>query len=241
MIWMKNLIQKIKDSDIGVWLSVAAVVGYGIYYIYGTSFNQYYGLPKNFLELKMENLAFVIVLVVFAIGFLFVIPEYSRLIFETFPFLSVRKKKIKTFFENLSLIFFLIPLGMYLFGLLKPIELIPFLILIVVVVKFDIPSPKLAIGLCILIVGGWIIMYGSNSAAEKEDYLIMESTNDQNFVVINTYKDKFIIAPVNLEKKEITPKFQFIEIKSDIDDKVEFSLVHTGKLKVKKVTGENDK
>ncbi|MCK2017935.1 hypothetical protein [Peribacillus frigoritolerans] len=52
---MKNLIQKIKDSDIGVWLSVAAVVGYGIYYIYGTSFNQYYGLPKNFLELKMEN------------------------------------------------------------------------------------------------------------------------------------------------------------------------------------------
>ena len=82
------------------------------------------------------------------------------------------------------------------------------------------------------------VMLGSKVAAEKEDYLIMESTNDQNFVVINTYKDKFIIAPVNLEKKEITPKFQFIDMKSDKDNKVEFTLVNTGKLKVKKVTGE---
>ncbi|MFJ7856233.1 hypothetical protein ACIQX3_26375 [Peribacillus frigoritolerans] len=100
------------------------------------------------------------------------------------------------------------------------------------------PASKWTMVLCIYSVVGLSTMVGTNSAAEKEDYLIMSSTNNKNYVVIKTFQDKFIIVPVNLKRKEITPKFQFIEIKSDKDNKVEFTLVHTGKLKVKKVTGE---
>ena len=93
---MKNLIQKLNDSDIGVWLSVVSVVCYSLYYIYATSFNQYYGLPRDFVELKVENVAVVIVLGVFIMSIFWVIPkiyrQVCRFIFEKSPSLNTRKK-----------------------------------------------------------------------------------------------------------------------------------------------------
>lgn len=242
VIWMKNIKQKINDSDIGVWLSVVSVVCFGSYYIYATSFNQYYGLPNNLVELTIENVAAVIVFGVFIMSIFFVIPESyrqgCRLIFEKFPSLNSRKKKfIKVLVLLIALIIATI-LVLPILGL-EITQLIIGVLFIAIFMSNDKQSPrKWIIVLCIYLVVGLFVMFGSNSAADKEDYLILNSTNDQNYVVIKTFQDKFIIAPVNLQKKEITPKFQFIEIMSDKDNKVEFTLVHTGKLKVKKVTRE---
>ena len=95
---MRIIKQKINDSDIGIWLTVAAVVGYSSYYIYATSFNQYYGLPRDFVELKIENVAVVIVRGVFIMSIFLVIPEsyrqICRFIFEKCPSLNARKKSL---------------------------------------------------------------------------------------------------------------------------------------------------
>jgi hypothetical protein len=242
VIWMKNIKQKLIDSDIGVWLSIISIVCYGSYYAYATSFNQYYGLPRNFVELKIENVVTVIVIGVFIMGIFFVIPESFRqvckLIFEEFPSLNDRIKRFIKFLVLLFALFIATILVLPTFDLEITLLIIGGLFITISLPNDKQLPPKWIIVLCIYLVAGLFVMFGSNSAADKEDYLIMNSTNDQKYVIINTFQDKFIIAPVSLEKKEIIPKFQFIEIKSDKDNKVEFTLVHTGKLKVKKVTGE---
>ncbi|MEW5594313.1 hypothetical protein ABGT24_12420 [Peribacillus frigoritolerans] len=237
---MEDIKQKFLNSEVGVWLSVVSVVFYASYYIYATSFNQYYGLPSNLIELKIENVAVVIAYGLFIISIFFVIPKSyrraCRLIFEKFPSLNTRKK------DSIKIIVLLIALYICkilifpLFGF-EITRLILLGMILVLLANNKQSASKWIMMLCIYSVALSII-FGTNSAAEKEDYLIMSSTNNKNYVVIKTFQDKFIIAPVNLKRKEITPKFQFIEIKSDKDNKVEFTLVHTGKLKVKKVMGE---
>ncbi|MFE5430609.1 hypothetical protein [Peribacillus simplex] len=230
----------INISDIGVLFSAAAVVGYGIYYVYATSYNQYYELPMNFVELKMENLAFVVVLTVLAMGFLLVIPEYCMFIFENNPHLNAKKEMFKKVL-GIPIALIITIVGMLsLFCLELPqysLEMTFLIIFLFVTIYWRLDKklpPRLTISLCILLVGGFSIMLGSFSAAEKDSYLIMDSEIDQNFVVINTFQDKFIIAPVDLHKKEIIPRFQFI----DMNSKEEYELVHTGKLKVKKMKAE---
>ncbi|MED3984280.1 hypothetical protein P4646_09535 [Peribacillus simplex] len=197
---MKFIKQKINNSDIGVWLSVAAAVGYGLYYVYTTSFNQYYGLPKDFVELKLENLAFVIVLVVLTMSLLLVISELYKLtcrfIFETFPYLNGREKNIKKFLAIVFLFFFIIVSALYLFGLIGNLEMTSLIILIAIFWRIDKFSLMLTILVCILMRGFLSIQLGDYSVAEKEEYLIIDSKNDQKFVVINSFQDKFIIAPV---------------------------------------------
>ncbi|MFH0068418.1 hypothetical protein [Peribacillus sp. NPDC056705] len=238
---MENIKQKLFNSDVGVWLGVVSVVCYASYYIYATSFNQYYGLPSNLVELKIENVAIVIAYGIFIISIFFVIPESyrraCRLIFKKFPSLNTRKKDSIKLIVLLIALFICTILVFPLFGF-EITQLIILGIILVLLSSNKQPASKWTMVLCIYSVVGLSTMFGTNSAAEKEDYLIMSSTKNKNYIVIKTYQDKFIIAPVNLKRKEITPKFQFIEIKSDKDNKVEFTLVHTGKLKVKKVTGE---
>jgi hypothetical protein len=52
-------------------------------------------------------------------------------------------------------------------------------------------------------------------------------------VVLDNYKDYLIIAPLDFNKKTITPAFQFIKQKEDADQYLSFKLIETGKLKVK--------
>ncbi|MFD6441635.1 hypothetical protein ACFWDG_17910 [Peribacillus sp. NPDC060186] len=237
---MENIKQKLFNSDVGVWLGVVSVVCYASYYIYATSFNQYYGLPSNLVEFKIENVAVLITYGLFIISILFVIPESyrraCRLIFNKFPYLNTRKKDSIKLIVLFIALFICTILVFPLFGF-EITRLLILGIFLVLLSNKKQSASKWIMMLCIYSVG-LSIMFGTYSAAEKEDYLIMISTNNKNYVVIKPFQDKFIIAPVNMKTKEITPKFQFIEIKSDKDNKVEFTLVHTGKLKVKKATGE---
>ena len=52
-------------------------------------------------------------------------------------------------------------------------------------------------------------------------------------VVLTTYDDKFIVAPVNLKTKEITPTFSFLPMETDKGGKRQLQKVKTGSLIVK--------
>jgi hypothetical protein len=226
---------KLNELDVPVWLSIATVVGYGLYYIKAVTFNMYYRLPVNFIELKIENLASVIVFVVLAMSILLSLPELSKFTIENSTYLNSRKQTIKKLLGILLAILMLTISTLYLFNVIGQLPVILILIFIGILLRFDNMPPFLVI-LFFIIVGGFLsIKAGEYSSAEKENYLIMEVKNGEDYAVIKTYKDMFIVAPVDLKKGIITPKFQFIDMKSEKDNEFELVLMETGQLKVKSI------
>jgi len=64
-------------------------------------------------------------------------------------------------------------------------------------------------------------------------YIIKENKSTYS-VVLTTYKDNFIVAPVDLDKKVIIPKFSFIKIETEKDGKGQLEKIETGRLTVDK-------
>ena len=65
------------------------------------------------------------------------------------------------------------------------------------------------------IIGGSLvsmIMFGEFKASYSKEYTVIQQEN-HFFVAITSYKDSLIIAPLDLEKESITPKFKTIEMK----------------------------
>jgi hypothetical protein len=75
-------------------------------------------------------------------------------------------------------------------------------------------------------------LLGEGNAYREKDYLILENTS--TYVVIDQFKENFIIAPVDLKTKTITPKFEIVDLKSDkVKLSIEAMFISDG-LKVKK-------
>lgn len=75
-----------------------------------------------------------------------------------------------------------------------------------------------------------IIGYGK--ASKEENYLIIKEPTP--YVVIDNDKDNLIIAPIDLKTQTVTPKYQIIEPKSDMENPLVFEAMRfDGGLKVK--------
>ncbi|PGQ86043.1 hypothetical protein COC52_27000 [Priestia megaterium] len=76
---------------------------------------------------------------------------------------------------------------------------------------------------------------GETVAKKKEVYLVI-ANNDSHFVVIAENSDYLLIAPVELDKKVITPHYSIIEGKSQLNKLVKLeAMKFNGGLKVKRV------
>lgn len=76
---------------------------------------------------------------------------------------------------------------------------------------------------------------GETVAKKKEEYLVM-ANNDSHFVVIAENSNYLLIAPVELDKKVITPHYSIIEGKSKLNKLVKLeAMKFNGGLKVKRV------
>jgi hypothetical protein len=70
--------------------------------------------------------------------------------------------------------------------------------------------------------------------AENEDTYQLTLINGEMNVLLGTFKDSMIIAPVDLASEEISPEFRFIKQRDDdISKIIKFETVMTGPLKVK--------
>ncbi|RAS75608.1 hypothetical protein [Priestia endophytica] len=81
-----------------------------------------------------------------------------------------------------------------------------------------------------------LILYGhgKTEAAQEEDYLIIENKSVDLAVIIQG-GDNLLVAPVDLNRKIITPNFRVIEAKSTLDKQMVFKSVHIKNgLKLKK-------
>lgn len=242
---MKFLKDIFSNSDIGVWLSLGAFVGYGIYYAFAVNFNKYYNLSFKYIDFNLQSFAFTVLIVTMLVIILFAIIETPLFFKKLFPSFHIKNEKTRFIIQvSLSLIvWIMILVGSVLESLNFNYFTMPWLYWIQVIgysgligiVCYCLKSFR-SISMLLSIVGYFILlafMTGSFFAINKSDYLVLNGINNQQYVVINTYEDQFIIAPVNLKKKLITPKFQFIEMKSEENKKVELNLMHTGKLEVK--------
>ncbi|MFJ5750439.1 hypothetical protein ACIP97_17970 [Peribacillus frigoritolerans] len=67
-------------------------------------------------------------------------------------------------------------------------------------------------GLVVICVILGIDKLGETMTAKKEDYMVIRQ-EEKLFVAVTSYKDSIILAPLDLEKESITPKFKAIEMK----------------------------
>lgn len=74
-----------------------------------------------------------------------------------------------------------------------------------------------------------IKLKGWTDASKVTTYMVIVQNNEK-YVVIDTFKDSFVVAQYDQNTRKITPKYKFIEVKSVNKDALE--LTNTGKLKV---------
>ena len=78
-------------------------------------------------------------------------------------------------------------------------------------------------------------IYGKSAASHPENYLVIENKTE-DLVVIDHTKDKLLVAPVDINKKIITPRYEVIESKSTKDEPLILEpKIFKGGLKVKKL------
>ncbi|MBD1221893.1 hypothetical protein [Virgibacillus halodenitrificans] len=97
------------------------------------------------------------------------------------------------------------------------------------------PSFKV-FSLVVIFLGGYYIasLLGLSQAKHKEEFLIYKTNDKEEFIVIDNIGDKFITAPVDLSKKEISKKYQMIDQKSNLKSPLIFEKVKVeGGVKVK--------
>lgn len=238
---MKFLKDKFLTSDLGILLSLGTVFGYGLYYINELGFNEYYGLPSNYISFNLSDLALCIIVTCTIMIYIYFSYETLKYIFSDFIFLFLNHKTVKYTLGTISVlltIFFwfgfdILGIGarhftphqqMFLFLLTCLFNLYFFWAVF--------KNHSVIVVLCIHIVfAGFIAKeVGIYRAKIKDHYLIIDK-KDKYYAVINNYNNKFIIAPVDLDKGIISSKFQFIEMKSDNDSKLELIFMNTGKLR----------
>ncbi|SFT04198.1 hypothetical protein [Marininema halotolerans] len=91
------------------------------------------------------------------------------------------------------------------------------------------------ITIIIFLIGSFISNMGYRDSQDKNYYRFIQLKDEKEknlFVILGSYKDSFIVAPVNLINKRITPSFQLVDI--DTKKQLKIYTKHVGKLKVRK-------
>lgn len=232
---MNFLKDKFVNSDFGVFISLGTFLGYVLYFVNSRSFNSYYNVPSRFLDFSLQNIvshAFTVgffVLLTYAtrsllvdndlfelieikivMGLLFTVPfAMAGISFYNFFDWSFLTESQEYWITTISF-----AMGIWIFLYLKDyLQLVSIILIFIFAIAI---ATKM----------------GEHEAITKEEYIIFEKNNKDKYIVVNNYKDMLIIEPVNLETKVISPSFEFIEVKSDKDNKIKFKVIHTGRLKV---------
>ncbi|OZT10637.1 hypothetical protein CHN50_20945 [Priestia aryabhattai] len=236
---MNFLKEKLMASDLGILLTLGTAIGYAIYYSNESSFNQYYGLPSNYVSFSLPDLVLCITVVCIILFLIFLFYGTIFIMSEGLIPLVIKQKNVKYSFMFLGFvvgsanILYVLSHSTYLTQNQELILSISANISYIFMLWYIFKSFSLPL---VLILACMFFVFiakdaGYYRAVNKDSYLVMEKQK-QDYVVINNYGDKFIIAPVDLKRRVISSKFQFIEMKSEKDNKIELSPMHTGKLKV---------
>ena len=256
---MKSLKDLFSTIDLAFIGTIAVAYAYGLFYCFSMGTYKVYGLPTYFIELDKNaltaNILFIVLMIVMLFFVWFTTNELANKGHlqnkSPQPIQDLNSIKVVPIKRKISYIIALILLVIFGLSFFKSIanvfidfsieRLIMFILMPVVlsllfslILRFKLYLYPI-IGLFLLTFVG-SFLFGEMLAQERENYFIIHQGNHKEYVVLRKFQQQFIIAPVDLKKKTITPKFQLIDIKSEQDKKVEWELVHTGRLEVKNST-----
>lgn len=177
--------KKLSKIDAGIVILILPAISYGMAYLFIRGHIKYYKLPGMFIDLNVNTITPI----------LFVFFLLSLIVFvlwgSIFSLLKIVPIKIKKLFRMRPSV---TPLE-------KSLDFIFSLFFFVFLV--------------FLLIEGIEDLGKFDASLEKEFMVIKQKEHQEEklFVGVTFYKDSIIIAPLNLEKESITPKFKAIELK----------------------------
>ncbi|MFE0301206.1 hypothetical protein [Priestia megaterium] len=247
------------NIDIAIIITLLTVLSYTVVYIYNLSKYHYYHIPLDLIDINLKNVVWVlfVVLIISAALYSLSIKIMSHKFFEEYYSNVLLRRKFYKFFRLITIISLIlivmdksdteffhkhISFPDQIFYLVMGILYIYLFISLTAMLKKHIENNNLSNNrLNRIYFGGLLVSFlsipyflGGLVPIYFESHYIINDNSPS--VVLGTYKDKFIVAPVDLDKKVITPKFSFIKIETDKSGKLQVEPVETGRLIVKKTS-----
>jgi len=233
---VKSIKDLISTLDLAVLITVLTACAYGLVFSYLWGFYSHYRIPTMFIELGIKDITGAAVFTTLIIVLIFFMVMHTTGLFKENGGGEKRLRLYIFYFSSMLIIGTIVALTVY--GLPVKQVLFPSLLLLAVLLVFMMINSKIYMYpsvVLVLIALGVAFLYGGMRGESTTEYLILNQGEKHPFVVLRTYQEQLLIAPVDLKKKIITPEYQLIEMKSDKENKVKLIVVHTGKLKVKKI------
>lgn len=238
---MKFLKDKLVNSDLGILISLGSALGYGLYFSNQAGFNSYYSLPSEYISFSVPKLALCLTIVYSLIAMFLLYSGSISIATKQLGSSIFNKRNI-----NRVLMGFVFSIGLSCWvykilnfsGSTSKISVIASLVVSICCIYMFwnlLKNRSMILVLISVSVFSVAIAHdiGRLQAIGKDSYLALKQ-GKQDFVVLNTYDNKFIISPYDSKKRIIKSEYQFIEMKSEKNNKLVLSLVHTGSLKVEK-------
>jgi hypothetical protein len=176
---------RLSKIDSTIIIAILTVLLYGIACAYQVSYKGYYKLPAMFIELNINTITPTLMTVFIYFASICALGYAMKFFFLAFLTTFIPSRFIDKFTQSEFIKF------------MRPTinEMLPFLLSLLLVFMF---------------LGA--IYKGDEEASGKKEYMVIKQT-DGLYVEVSSYKDLIVIAPLDLKKESMVPKFKTIEMK----------------------------
>ncbi|MCI2257234.1 hypothetical protein L2D08_23260 [Domibacillus sp. PGB-M46] len=217
--------EKFSKIDAAIIVVVLTAFSYAITYIYQMGYQDYYNLPKEFIDLNKNTITppLIGVFLVLIISFIFWKNTKAQflLFIETLKVMENDRAQITIevlrMFKNFRR--YLQDFGYLLFKQLFQMTL-RLVVLALIAALFVI-----------------VFKVGTYVASEKSEYMIINQETGDPYVAVAYFKDLVVVARLDVENESITPNFKTIELKELKDTEIVY---FENGLKVEKVKSSQD-
>lgn len=177
--------KKLTKIDAGIVILILPAISYGLAYFFISGYIKYYKLPGMFIDLNVNTITPILFLSFLLSLIVYVLWES---IFSLFKLVPLKIKKLFRLRPSVT-----------------PLEK-----------SLDYIIPLFLLLISVFLLKDFISYLGKLDASLEDEFVVIKQKEHQEeklFVGVTFYKDSIIIAPLNLEKESITPKFKAIEMK----------------------------
>ncbi|SMO59845.1 hypothetical protein [Melghirimyces algeriensis] len=215
-------------------LLLAGITGLGYFsaYLSDVGYKSYFQIPSMYAEIHLTSVVLAVCVLIFTLSIAYLcisIPEfrqYGPLLFSVLIPLAlamiigmkVRYSLSREHFGWLVFLFLIHSVLLYLFFYLVQ------------------KQKQQTNWIAVTVLAGLLISvsYSSGTLIAKNQEYFLVSQGPSPLLIIDTYQDSMVVAPYNPKTKTITPKYRFVHLESDLNEKLSFSLKRTGPLNIKK-------
>ncbi|MGG6361232.1 hypothetical protein ACQ5SI_18580 [Peribacillus frigoritolerans] len=178
--------------DSAIILATFTAFGYVITYIFLTGYNSYYKLPSFAIDLNITSMIPILFAVyLIMIGFFVIVVLLKHFIIDS---ILLNKFIQSQFMKNLQSKAFNKDFKSEFIKSLKVFYKI---------------APSLLFSITLY---NYADFFGERFASAQKEYMVIQQ-KEELYVGLTSFKDLIIIAPLNIKKETMTPKFTIIEVK----------------------------